>query len=249
MSSGISSRRSRSGGRLMRDDVEAEEQILAELPVGDRLLEIAVGRGDDADVDVDVVLAAEARELAVLQHLQQLGLQRRAHVADLVEEHRAVVGELELARLVLDRAGEGAALEAEQLRFEQLGRQRGAVHLDERLVAPERGGAERPRDKLLAGAAFAANEDRDVGVGDALDQVAAPRPSARCGRTASCMSTATAAARAATATSRLSWRCFSALVERHFEIGLVERLADEVGGAELHRLHDGRRSGPGPTAR
>ena len=120
----------------MRDDVQAEEQVLAELAVGDRLLEVAVGGGDDADVDADVLLAAEARELAVLQHLQELGLQREAHVADLVEEHRAVVGELELARLLLDGAGEGAALEAEQLRLEQLGRQRGAVHLDERLVAP-----------------------------------------------------------------------------------------------------------------
>ena len=61
-------------------------------------LEVAVGGGDDADVDADVLAAAEPRELAVLQHLQQLGLQRRAHLADLVEEHRAVVGELELAR-------------------------------------------------------------------------------------------------------------------------------------------------------
>ena len=47
-----------------------------------------------------------------------------------------MVGELELAGLVLDRAGERAALEAEQLRLEQLGRQRRAVDLDERLVAP-----------------------------------------------------------------------------------------------------------------
>ena len=28
--------------------------------------------------------------------------------------------------------------------------------------------------------------------------------------------------------------------ERHFEVGFVERLADEVGRAELHRLDDGR---------
>ena len=62
----------------------------------------------------------------------------RRHLADLVEEHRAVVGELELARLVLDRAGEGAALEAEQLGLEQFGRERRAVHLDERLVAAAR---------------------------------------------------------------------------------------------------------------
>ena len=103
-------------------------------PSLDRRLEIAVGRGDDAHVDAHVLAAAEPREHAVLQHLQQLGLQRRAHLADLVEEHRPVVGELELAGLVLDGAGERAALETEELGLEQLGRQRRAVDLDERAV-------------------------------------------------------------------------------------------------------------------
>ena len=81
-----------------RDDVQAEVQVLAELSRRDRRFEVAVGRGDQPHIDLDVRLAAEPRELAVLQHLQQLGLQRIADVADLVEEHRPVVGELELAR-------------------------------------------------------------------------------------------------------------------------------------------------------
>ena len=115
--------------------------------------------------------AAEAREFAVLQHSKKLGLKRRRHVADFVEEQRAVIGELELAGLLLQRAGEGAALKAEQLGLEEIGRERGTVHFDERLVAPERGGRQRPRDELLTGTAFAANENRDVSVGDALDHV------------------------------------------------------------------------------
>src|SRR5207237_3817026 len=76
------------------------------------------------------------------------------------------------SRFVLNRAGECAALEAEQLRLEQLGRESSAVHLHEGLVAPERGGVERPGDKLLACAAFAANQHRDIRIRDALDQVA-----------------------------------------------------------------------------
>src|SRR5581483_5450925 len=140
------------------DDVQAEEEILAEFAVDDALLEILVRRGDDADVDAHVVLAAEARELAVLQHLQQLRLQREAHVPDLVQEHRAVVRELELARLLLERAGECAALETEQLGLEQLGWEGGAIHLHERLVAPQRGGIDRSSDKLFPGSALAANE-------------------------------------------------------------------------------------------
>ena len=89
-------------------------------------------RRDHAHVHADLVVAAEPREGRVLEHLQQLGLRQRAHLGDLVEEQRAAVGHLELARLAGRRAGEGAALVAEQLALEQLARQRRAVHLHER---------------------------------------------------------------------------------------------------------------------
>jgi len=42
-------------------------------------------------------LAADAVVLLVLQDLEQLGLERRVHLADLVEEDGPLVGELELA--------------------------------------------------------------------------------------------------------------------------------------------------------
>ena len=118
------------------DDVQAEEQILPEVPGGNRIFEVSIGRGDDAHVDLNVSLAAEPGELAVLQDVEQLGLQRRRHLADLVEEDRAVVRELELARLGLQRAAERAALEPEHLRLEQVTRQRGAVDLHKGPVAP-----------------------------------------------------------------------------------------------------------------
>ena len=172
MSGRISSRRWRSGGSVMQTTFRRKKRSSRNCPSCDRHLEIAVGRGDDAHVDADVLPSAEPGELAVLQHLQQLGLQRRAHLADLVEEHRPVIGELELAGLVLDGAGERAALEAEELRFEQLGRQRRAIDFHERAIAPRRGRMDGARHQFLAGAALAADEDRDVGVGDALDQLA-----------------------------------------------------------------------------
>ena len=104
------------------DDVEAVVQVLAEAPLGDGPLEVLVGGGDDADVDLDVAAGAEAGELAVLQDVQELGLQRQGHLADLVEEDGAAVGELELAGLALVGAGEGAALVAEELGLEELQR-------------------------------------------------------------------------------------------------------------------------------
>ena len=74
--------------------------------------------------------AADALEALLFEEAQQLGLQRRHHLADLVEEHRAAVGALEQPALLHPRIGERAALVAEQLALEQLLRQRraGDVH-------------------------------------------------------------------------------------------------------------------------
>ena len=70
------------------------------------------------------LLAAHPLEGLLLQDAQHLGLGLEAHVADLVEEERAAVGQLELAAPPRDRAGEGAALVAEQLGLDQLLRDR-----------------------------------------------------------------------------------------------------------------------------
>ena len=54
----------------------------------DRLLEVAVGGGDDADVDLDRLGAAEALDHPLLEHAQELDLDLQRQVADLVEEQR-----------------------------------------------------------------------------------------------------------------------------------------------------------------
>ena len=76
--------------------------------------------------------AANRPELALLQHPQQLGLQPQRHLADLVEQDRAAVRQLEQALAPGARAGERAALVAEELGLQELGRNRRAVDLDER---------------------------------------------------------------------------------------------------------------------
>ena len=78
--------------------------------------------------------AADPGKFALLEHAQQLGLQFQRQIANLVEEQRARAGYLELARAPLGRAGERAALMAEQLAFDQAVRDRRAVDRDERLA-------------------------------------------------------------------------------------------------------------------
>ena len=105
-----------------------------------------------ADVDLDRVRVADALELALLQHAQQLRLQRRAHRPDLVEEERALVRLLEPSLPRADRAGERAADVAEELRLEQRFRNRAAVERDEAVGAARAAVMNRARGELLAGA-------------------------------------------------------------------------------------------------
>jgi hypothetical protein len=74
------------------------------------------------DVGIDRAVAAETCELPILQDVKDLGLQRRRHLADFVEHHRAVLRELELADARRAGAGERTALVSEQLALEQVGR-------------------------------------------------------------------------------------------------------------------------------
>src|SRR5262249_58452209 len=85
---------------------------------------------------------------------------RRGGRGDLVQEERPAVRLREEAALLLDRAGERAALVPEELRFEKRLGQRAAVDRDELLLLADRGVVDRPRDQLLARSALARQEDR-----------------------------------------------------------------------------------------
>jgi hypothetical protein len=79
------------------------------------------------------------------------------------------------------RAGERAALVAEQLRLEELERERRTVHFHERPIAPGRLAMEGVGDELLADAALAGDEHGGVGARDPPDdEIDPPHRRARC---------------------------------------------------------------------
>src|SRR5690348_10712595 len=85
--------------------VQAVIKIFAKSLVGDGLLNINVGRGQNPDVNSDGRAAAEAREFLVLEHVQELGLEAVRHLADFIEQNRAFIAELKLAGLAAGGAG------------------------------------------------------------------------------------------------------------------------------------------------
>src|SRR5262249_53528188 len=142
-----------------RDHAQPVVEVLAEATRRGLLLEALVGCGDDADVDGDRPGPADALELALLQHAQQLDLGRGRELPYLVEEDRPSVGDLDLALLLNEGAREGPLLVPEELALENgLGESR-AVDRDEGGGAPRARAVNRTRRELLAGPALAEDEN------------------------------------------------------------------------------------------
>ena len=136
------------------DDVQTEVEVLTEPTLADLERKVAVGGRNHPDVNPYRRHAANPLELAFLQDTQDLGLRLETHVADLVEQNRAAVGELELPYLALVRASERAPLVAEQLTFQQRLRDRHTVELHGGPIGPLALGVNGFGHELLAGAAF-----------------------------------------------------------------------------------------------
>ena len=74
-----------------RHHIQSMVEVFAKRAAPGLRRQIAIGGRDQPDVQLVSARAAHALELALLQHAQQLGLQRRREFADLVEEDRAAL--------------------------------------------------------------------------------------------------------------------------------------------------------------
>src|SRR5262245_2352830 len=94
-------------------------EIFAKAPPFDLSRKDAVRGRDDLYIDLDRLIAADAFQLALLHHPQELDLHLREQLADLIEQQGAAPGLLEATLADLVGAGERAPLMAEELRLEQ----------------------------------------------------------------------------------------------------------------------------------
>ena len=74
--------------QVNRNHVQPIEEVLSEVALLDALLEVAVRRRDDADVQVPARGGADAADLAVLQEAKHLDLRHERELADFIEETR-----------------------------------------------------------------------------------------------------------------------------------------------------------------
>ena len=69
-----------------RENIQPVPEILPERSLVDLRFKIAIGGGDDADIDFYRVGTAQAFKLAGLDDLEQLGLQIKGQFADLIQK-------------------------------------------------------------------------------------------------------------------------------------------------------------------
>src|SRR4029079_12483173 len=96
-----------------------------------------------------------ATERVGLEHAEELRLELRRHLPDLVEEERAAVREVEEALLEVARVGERALLVAEEETLEELLGNGAAVEVDERAFGARALRMEVARHDLLVRAGLA----------------------------------------------------------------------------------------------
>src|SRR2546422_7479670 len=122
--------------------------------------EVGVRRADDPHVDRFAAGASQPPHRTLLNDLEQLGLKRLAEQPNLVKEYRARVRGLKQAWLGVLRAGERAALEAEEFGLQQRFRDGRAVHVDEGVAGSGPFPVEEVRDQPLTGPRLSHEENR-----------------------------------------------------------------------------------------
>ena len=226
-------------GRADLQHRESVEEVLSEGAVLDHLLEVPMGRRDDAHVGSNLGGAAHPAEGLVFHEAEQFRLQRRGHLADLVQEDGAAPGRFEQALLLGARVGERAALVAEELRLqERLGERRaGDVH--EGAIAPWAGSVDRSSGEVLSGSALADHQHRR---GRALRELV-QHPSQLTDRFGASDDSVVRLPAAQPAHLAAQAGGLQGALGDHGDLVDVEGLGEEVEGADLHRVDrptDGR---------
>ena len=153
-------------GQVDLEDGEAVEEVFAEAAGFDLVVEVAVGGGEEARGGVVFAIRADALEAAVLRDAEELGLELRGHLGDLVEKEGAGAGFLEAADALVDGTGEGAFFVTEEFGFEQVFWERGAVHFHQWTGGAVAPGVDDVGEDFFADAAFAGDEDAALGGGN-----------------------------------------------------------------------------------
>src|ERR1700693_1250047 len=154
-----------------RKDIESEIKVFAKGLVGDGRFQVFVGGRDNPDIDQDLVDSSDPHQLLLFKNPNELGLKPHIHVADFIEKDCPLVGQLEFSKFLIRRAGKRTALMPEQLRLQQVPRNRGAVDRDKRGLFAGAQKVNGPRDQLLSRSALSPKKHGSLARSDLLNDI------------------------------------------------------------------------------
>ena len=137
------------GRQPNRTTASLKPQVVSKAARRHGLAQWQVGRRYHAYVNATRRVLADAANLMLLEHAQQLGLCARRELADLIEEQCAAGRFLEQSRARADGPGERAPRVTEQFRFHQLIGERRAVHRQKPPIASRAEPVQRASNELL----------------------------------------------------------------------------------------------------
>ena len=156
----------RQGRHHDRKDVQTVEKVFAEQFFRHEVFQVAAGRGEETDIGMQFLVAADAGKGPFLQEAEQFHLSLHGEVADLVEEQGAAVSGFRAADTPGNCSGESSFFMSEQFTFDQILGESRAVQGDERLVFAVGEFDDGVGEQFLAGAAGAADQHGGVGRSD-----------------------------------------------------------------------------------
>ena len=152
------------------DDGEAEVEIFAKSAIGDGVLEVRIGGGDDAGVAGEFFAGADGLEAFILEEAEEFDLDLGGEFADFVEEEGAIGGGFDEAFALGGGAGEGPFFVAEEFAFEEIFGDGVTIDGDEGLIFLGGALVDGFGDEFFTGARFAEDEDWGGGGGDFADE-------------------------------------------------------------------------------
>src|ERR1043166_8726528 len=133
------------------------------------LPQICVRSRNQARIGVNGSSTSQPLEFPLLKDSQELGLELKRNVADLVEKYGAAVGQFETPDALRNGAGERAPLVPEQLAFEQAGGNRRTVELHERARPPKAEIVDCASDQFFSSSRLAKYQYSRIGGRHSLD--------------------------------------------------------------------------------
>ena len=131
--------------------------------------QVAIGGGDDSDIDLAGDVLTHPLHLPTFEHAKHARLQIERQFADFVDEDRAFVGGFESALALCRRPSKGALRMAKQLGLDEILGDRSAVDHHVRASCARTRFVHCFTREFLAGAGLAQNEHRRVGRGDLFE--------------------------------------------------------------------------------